>query len=90
MAILVLFEAAGVTQAKYDQVTQEVLPGNKPTAGLLYHVAAPTADGFRVVEVWESEASMEKFFQASLRQALQKANINVQPQIAPVHNIIKP
>jgi quinol monooxygenase YgiN len=90
MAILVLFEAAGVTQAKYDQVSSEVMPGNKPTDGLLYHVAAPTADGFRVVEVWESQAAMDKFFEATLQQALQKAEINVQPTIATVHNIIKP
>ena len=89
MAILAVFEATQVTQAQYDQVVKEVMPGDKPTEGLLYHVAAPTPNGFRVVEVWDSQEALDNFFQRTLGQALKKANINVQPQIAPVYKIVK-
>lgn len=90
MAILLVFEGAGVTQAQYDQVCKEVAPDNKPAAGMLYHVGAPMANGYRVVEVWESQAAADKFFQDKLGKALQKANINVKPEVTEVHNIIKP
>ena len=90
MAIVLVFEAAGVTQAQYDQACKEVAPDNKPPEGMLYHVAAPTTNGWRVVEVWETQAAVDKFFQEKLAQALQKANISVQPEIAQVHNIMKP
>ncbi len=90
MAIVLVFEGAGVTQAQYDQVRKEVSPDNKPPAGMLYHVAAPMANGWRVVEVWESQAGADKFFQEKLAQALPKANINVKPDTAQVHNIMKP
>lgn len=90
MAIVLVFEAAGVTQAQYDQVRNEVSPDNKPPAGMLYHVAAPMANGWRVVEVWESQAAADKFFQEKLAQALPKANINVKPDTAQVHNIMEP
>lgn len=89
MAIALLFEGSGVTQAQYDQVRNEVAPGNRVPPGLLYHVAGPTENGFRVVEVWESQEAVDRFFQEKLGQALQKANINVQPQVFQVHNIMK-
>ena len=90
MAVVLVFEPAGVTLAQYDQVRKEVCPDNKPPAGMLYHVAAPTANGFRVVEVWDSQAAADKFFQDKLAEALPKANINVKPEVAQVHNIMKP
>ena len=90
MAIVLFFELAGVTQAQYDQVRKEVAPDNKPPAGMLYHVGAPMANGWRVVEVWESQAAADKFFQEKLAQALPKANINGKPEVAQAHNIMKP
>ena len=90
MAVVLIFEPAGVTLAQYDQVRKEVAPDNKPATGMLYHVATPTANGFRVIEVWDSQAAADKFFQEKLAQALPKANINAKPEVAQVHNIMKP
>jgi quinol monooxygenase YgiN len=91
MAIVLVFAGAGITQAQYDQVRKEVSPDNKPPAGMLYHVAGPmAAGGFRVIEVWENQAAADTFFKAKLAQALPKANINVKPEVAQVHNIMKP
>ena len=89
MAIGVLFDGQGVTQAQYDQVRNEVTPDNRPPPGMLYHVAGPTETGFRVVEVWESQEAVDRFFQEKLGQALQKANINVRPQVFQVHNTMQ-
>ncbi len=90
MAIVLVFEGAGVTQQQYDQVRQEVSPSNTPPAGMLFHVAGPTERGFRVIEVWENQAAADKFFHEKLAQALPKANINAKPQVSEVYNIMKP
>src|SRR6185436_11891229 len=54
MAICVIFEAPGMTQAQYDQVPNEVA-GDRPPEGSLSHVAGPTENGWYVVETWESQ-----------------------------------
>jgi quinol monooxygenase YgiN len=89
MAIGVVFEGQGVTQAQYDQVLKEVSPDNRPPPGMLYHVAGPMEGGWRVVEVWESQDAVDRFFQEKLGEALQKANINVRPQVFQVHNTMQ-
>ena len=90
MAVALIFDGPGVTQAQYDQVRAEVVPDNRPPAGMRYHVAGPTETGWLVVEVWESPEAADRFFRETLGQALQRANISVQPRVVPVHNTIQP
>jgi quinol monooxygenase YgiN len=90
MAICIVFEGPKVTKEQYQQVLNEVSPGNQMPQGMLYHVAGtPETGGFRVVEVWDSQEDADRFFQEKLGAALQRASINVQPQVFPVHNIMK-
>ena len=90
MAIAMIFDVPEMTQAVYDRVRTEVLPDNRPAAGMLYHVAGPGPSGWRVVEVWESQEAADRFFQAPLGPALRRANTSVQPQVFPVHNTMQP
>lgn len=90
MAIGLIFQDAGVSQAQYEQVFNEVTPGGRPPAGLLYHAGGPGENGVCVVEVWESQEAADRFFQDTLGQALQKAGITVQPTTFQVINILKP
>ncbi len=89
MAVAILFEGPGITQAQYDQARREVSPGNQLPAGALYHVAGPTSDGWRVVEVWESQEAIDRFFAEKLGAALARAGIDIQPQVFQVHNIMQ-
>ena len=89
MPIGLIFDGPGVTQRQYEQVRDEVAPGNKPPPGMLYHAAGPTDNGWRVIEVWEAQEVLDRFFQEKLGQALSKANISVQPQTFQVHNIMQ-
>ena len=89
MAIALLFEGPGITQSQYDQARQEVSPDNRLPAGALYHVAGPTANGWRVVEVWESQEAIDRFFAEKLGAALARAGIDIQPQLFQVHNIMQ-
>ncbi len=61
MAIAMIFDVPGLSQEQYDQVRREVSPDNKRPAGMLYHVGGPTEDGWRVIEVWESQEAVDRF-----------------------------
>ena len=89
MAIGMIFDGQ-ITQAQYDQVRNEVTPGNAPAAGMLYHTGGPSENGWCVIEVWESKESAQRFFDERLGQALQKAKITVQPKFFEVVNIMQP
>jgi hypothetical protein len=96
MAIGVLFEFPGVTQAQYDEVLKRLTGGRTlkslsdwPVKGVLSHVAGPTPNGWRVVDVWQSEADLQKFA-AVLMPILQDVGFpNVPPQVFPAHNFVK-
>ena len=90
MAVALVFNGVGVTQAQYEQVLNEVMPAGGVTPGVIFHAAGPSADGWRVVEVWESQEALDRFFQEKLGAALQKANISAQPEVFPVHNLMQP
>ena len=90
MSIAMLFNGVGVTQAQYDQVLNELHPDRKTPAGMLFHVAGPTPEGWRVVEVWESQDAADRYFQTKLGAALKKAKIEIRPDVFPVHNLMKP
>jgi len=41
------------------------------------------------VEVWESQEALDRFFQEKLGAALQNANINVQPEVFQIQNMMQ-
>jgi hypothetical protein len=86
MAVGLVFNAPGVTESQYRQVLNQVSPDNQPAPGLLYHAAGASADGFCVIEVWESQAVVDRFFKEKLGAALQAAGITVQPTLFEVVN----
>lgn len=86
MAIGVISIGVGVTQAQYKQVHHQVMPNDEPPAGLAAHVAGPSANGWCVVELWESQDALDRFFQERLGQALQDAGITMQSTIFDVAN----
>jgi quinol monooxygenase YgiN len=81
VAVVVMLDMPGVTEAQYA-TAREVL-GAAPPPGNLVHVAGPTVDGWRVVEVWKSPKLMDNYFQSpATRTAFQAAGIrSVQPAI---------
>ncbi len=86
MAILAIFDAPGHTQAQYDQVRRRVSPDNRLLPGMLSHAAGATEAGFCVVEVWESQEALQRFFEQTLGRLLQEAGMNVQPRFFQLSN----
>ena len=89
MAIGILFEMPGVTQEQYDEVIQKLEDAREGMPpGRIYHVAGPTEDGWRVVDVWESQEQFERFGQ-TLMPLLEETGVpEVAPEFWDVHNQI--
>ena len=69
MSIVLVHQGPTVTQGRYDEVVRRLTggknrfesPADWPVQGLLVHIAGEGPDGFRVVDVWESEDAVRQF-----------------------------
>jgi hypothetical protein len=71
MAVVLVHHGPTVTQEKYDEVVRRMSgkdrmesPSDWPVEGLLVHAAGEGPNGFRVVDVWESEEACNRFGEA--------------------------
>lgn len=96
MAIIVVLDMPGMTQALYEQSAEKVAgrpgpvtsPSDWPVAGLVSHTAAPTANGFLVVDVWESEEAFRQFGEKLVPILRELGLPDVQPQTYPVFAMV--
>jgi hypothetical protein len=96
MAIGVLFDLPGVTQAQYGAAIRKLHPSGEfdklsgwPVKGVLMHVAGPTDKGWRVVDVWQSEEAFRKFAGVLIPILKDLDFPEVRPQIFPVFRFVK-
>ena len=95
MAIVAVFQGSSLTRKQYEDVIKTMMngktrpdsPSDWPVKGLVVHVAGEGPNGFRVVDVWESEESFQKFGE-TLMPILEKLGINVEPEIYPAHAVV--
>jgi len=88
MPVVVVFQSPSLTQEQYEQVIGRLTDGKKrmeslsdwPADGILAHAAGQGPDGFRVVDVWESEDAFGRFGE-TLVPILQELGVDVQPEI---------
>jgi hypothetical protein len=94
MAIGVIQEFDGATLDQYDQVVKAMgfEPGGAGAPGGLSHYCQKTDNGFRVVDVWESQEQFEKFAQEKIGPLAAEAGITSQPEVEfiEVHNYLTP
>ena len=67
MAVGLIVDFEGGTLEQYDQTVEKMgfSDGNLAPGGV-FHWVAKTDDGFRVVDVWESQADFDKFAEETL------------------------
>jgi hypothetical protein len=58
-----------------------------PVARILVHAAGQTPNGFRVVDVWESEAAFNKFGE-KLIPIMTEIGIEGAPEVYPAHAFV--
>lgn len=88
--IFIVVDLAFESPELYDQLTKDLeAAGAGSPQGRLYHIAYAKDGGIVVADVWESGELLEQFAQ-TLVPVLQRGGVTpIQPQIYPVHNIIK-
>jgi|SRR6185312_3395874 len=90
MSVVLVHQGPSVTQEKYEQTVAKLTggksrlesPSDWPVEGLLVHAAGQSPQGFRVVDVWESEEACSRFGEI-LRPILQEVGIDDPPEIYP-------
>lgn len=95
MAVVLVHQGPDLTRERYDQVVRSMMgkdraesPSDWPVEGLLVHAAGHGPDGFRVVDVWESEEAAQRFGE-QLAPHLREAGITAEPEVYPAHVFVK-
>ena len=84
MAVGMLLAGEAVTENTYRQVTEKMF-GSYPMRedqspdGLILHVAGPTDEGFRTIEIWETREAWERCRAA--RSAVPTPSLIVKPTL---------
>ena len=95
MPIVAVFQPPDFTQEKYDQSVARITggksrvesPADWPVEGLLAHIAGQGENGFRVVDVWESEEAFNRFGE-TLMPILAELGVEGRPDIYQAHAFV--
>jgi hypothetical protein len=93
--VVAIFQGPNFTQAQYEESVRRVTggksrvesPADWPVGGLLAHIAGEGENGFRVVDVWESEDAFRRFGE-TLMPILRELGIEGQPEIYAAHTYV--
>jgi hypothetical protein len=82
----------GMSLENYDDAAEMVNLAEKPPPGLLFHVAGATAEGLRIIDIWESQEDFERFRDATLAPMAQEFQLSGGPNVVfcEVHNLWAP
>ena len=87
MAVLVTADVPGQTQEGYDHMIAALTPALKQAKGFIAQGAGPAGDGWRVFEIWESQADATAFFAKHIHPNLPEG-VKPKRTILELHNLI--
>ena len=95
MPVVVVHQGPSLTQDRYEETVRRLTggksslesPADWPVEGLLVHAAGEGANGFRVVDVWESEDAFRRFGD-TLVPILQELGVEEQPEVYAAHTFV--
>ena len=77
---------------QYDQVRQKMglTPNGSTPPGALFHWVAPSDEGWRVVDVWESREAFDEFAEQQIGPYMAEAGLTELPEMKffEVHNYL--
>ena len=91
MAIARVFDAKGWTAEQYDTLIERMELGGHSAPGVLFHWAAPTADGIRAVDVYESREAADRLANTKLGPLLAQLGLAM-PEVSEfeVRSLLQP
>jgi hypothetical protein len=94
MPVVFVTEGPSLTQENYEETVRRLSgksrmesPADWPVEGLLVHAAGQGPNGFRVVDVWESEEALRRFGE-KLTPVLEEMGVNEQPEMYEAHTFV--
>jgi hypothetical protein len=81
MAVVMRMDWPEVTPEQYEQARAMVHWEHDVPDGAIFHVAFFDADGFKVVDVWESAQDFDNFLLSRLGPAIEQIGIEGQPNV---------
>jgi hypothetical protein len=54
----------------YDAISERVRPHAEEAEGFVVHAAGWTGNGFRIIEIWETQAAFDRFMQEVVMPAV--------------------
>jgi len=87
MAIVVKFSVSNCSADKYDEVLRRLeAAGSVAPAGQLFHVSYGSRDNIQVMDIFDSQQSMEEFGKVLL-PILDQMGIKAQPEVHDAYKI---
>lgn len=85
----------GITQEQYEESVRRLTDGKSrmtspsewPVEGLLAHITGQGDNGFRVVDVWESQEAVDRFA-AELVPVLEEIGVQGRPEVYAAHTFV--
>jgi len=92
MTVVTTIDVKGMTPEEYRRVMDALGVEAEPEPGIYLHVTIQTGFGYRVVEIWDSEAGFSAFMEGRLGPAAAQAGIEreMTVSIEPLHNLFAP
>ena len=89
MAIGVYFPFPSLSTDQYEQVTRKLeAAGEGSPPGRSYHCSLSGGSGLHVFDVWDSQATFDRFGETLMPMLAEVGVTPAEPQIAQVHNVI--
>jgi hypothetical protein len=71
MSVLMIAEQPNLDEGTYVSMLEQLMPLLRSASGFMSHAGGPSpAGGIRMIEIWDSEADSQKFFNENLKPNL--------------------
>ena len=95
MPVVLVHQGPTLTRERYEAAVKRITAGKRsletpadwPVEGLLVHASGEGAGGFRVVDLWESEAAARRFGEI-VAPILQEVGVTDLPEVYPAHTFV--
>ena len=87
MAVLVTADVPGQTLEGYDRMIAALTPALQQAKGFIAQGAGPVSDGWRVFEIWESQADATEFFAKYIHPNL-PAGVKPKRTLLELHSLV--
>jgi hypothetical protein len=92
MTVVTTIDMYDMPNTEYRAVLDRMGVETRPEPGIYLHITAQTDVGYRVIEIWDSEAGFQEFAQRRMLPALEALGIDRRTEITikSLHNLFAP